>query len=143
MNYTLMDVRVMNIPCSSLDEVMCKIFSPAAAETMSFAPFLIYCNVTDHLALRGTLRYFERDHPRLTEGFMTDEVTANIEAMKQVVRSVKNKKANAGVILVSPPGQIYLPRPLQQFLYLVTEAAFARDFCFHIVVPNFKISANS
>ena len=91
-------------------------FRPAAAETIPFPPFLVYCNVIDHLALQRTLRYFEPEHSRLTEGFMTDEATAYIEAMKNEVRSVKNKKAPVGVIFVSPPGQIYLPRPLVLFL---------------------------
>ena len=46
---------------------------------------------------------------------MTDEVTAYVEATKNVVRVVKNNEATAGVTFVCPPGQIYLPRPLQQF----------------------------
>ena len=68
---------------------------------------------------------------------MTDELTNYIEAMKNVARSVKNKRATAVVIFVSPPCQIFLPRSLQQFLYL------ASDLCFHIVAPNLRISANS
>ena len=141
-----MDVRVLNMPCASLEdmsEVICKISGPAAAETIPFPSFLMYCNVIDLLSMRGTLKYFEPEHPRLSESFMPGEVTAVIEAMKNVVRSVKYKKTTAAVSSVSPPGQIYLPRPLQQFLYLETEAASARDLCFHIVAPKFRISANS
>ena len=52
------------------------------------------------------------------------------------------KNAVYSVIFVSLPGQINMPRPLQQFQYWVMEAAFARDLCFHIVVPNLRISGN-
>ena len=60
MNNTLMDIQVMNLPCSSLEEmpeVTCKIFGPAAnhSETIPFPPLLIYSNVIDHLALRGSI----------------------------------------------------------------------------------------
>ena len=61
MNNTVMDVRAMNLPCSSLEdmaEVTCKVFGPAPnpTETIPFPPLLIYSNVIDHLALRGTLK---------------------------------------------------------------------------------------
>ena len=61
-NNTLMDVRSMNMPFTSLSEmaeVTNKIFTPAAAETIPLPPILVYSNVIDHLALRGTLRYFD------------------------------------------------------------------------------------
>ena len=56
MHSVLMDVRVMNLPCTSLEEmaeVTCKVFGPTAnhAETIPFPPVLIYSNVIDHLAL--------------------------------------------------------------------------------------------
>ena len=58
-NNTLMDVRLMNMLCTSLSEmaeVTDKIFTPAAAETIPLPPILVYSNVIDHLVLRGTLR---------------------------------------------------------------------------------------
>ena len=60
-NNTLMDVRMMNMPCtllSEMAEVTDKIFTPAAAETIPLSPIIIYSNLIDHLALRGILRYF-------------------------------------------------------------------------------------
>ena len=72
-------------------EVICKIFGPAAAETIPFPSFLVYSNMIDHLALRGILRLFKPDYSSSTEAFMTDEATAYVEAMKIVVRVVKNK----------------------------------------------------
>ena len=83
-NNTLMDVRVMNLPCSSLEEmaeVTCKVFGPTAnhSETIPFPPILIYSNVIDHFALRGTLKHFEGGNRRLTEAVMTGEVVAYIE----------------------------------------------------------------
>ena len=146
MNNTLMDVRVMNLPCTSLEEmteVTCKVFGPAVnhTETIPFPPLLIYSNVIDHLAFRATLKYFEGGNHRLTEELMTGEVVAYVEAMRTVIRHVQKKKHTIGVIFVSPPGYVLLPKPLQQFLYLVSEAAYAQNLYFHIVAPNLRISA--
>ena len=148
MNNTLMDVRVMNLPCTSLEEmaeVTCKVFGPAAnhAETIPFPPLLIYGNVIDHLALRGTLRYFAESNRNLTEEVMTAEVTAYIETMRNVIRRAQQKKPAVGVVFVSPPGYVYLPRPLQQLLYLISEAAYAQKLSFHIVAPNLRVSATT
>ena len=43
----------------------------------------------DHLALRGTLKYFEGGNRRLTEEVMTGEVIAYVEAMRNVIRRVQ------------------------------------------------------
>ena len=95
----------------------------------------------DHLAFRATLKYFEGGNYRLTEELMTGEVVAYVEAMRTVIRDVQKKKPTIGVIFVSPPGYVLLPKPLQQFLYLVSEAAYAQNLYFHIVAPNLRISA--
>ena len=119
-NNTLMDVRLMNMPCTTLNEmaeVTDKMFTPAAAETIPLPPILIYSNVIDHLALRGSLRHFDALSTRFTEGFVTDEVTAYIETMSRIATMMRNKKPNTGTVFVSPPGYIYLPRALQQFLF--------------------------
>ena len=148
MNNTLMDVRVMNLPCTSLEEmaeVTCKVFGPALnhAETIPFPPLLIYSNVFHHLALQGTLRYFADSNRNLTGEMMTAEVTAYIETMRSVIRRAQQKKPAVGVVFVSPPGYVYLPRPLQQLLYLISEAAYAQNLSFHIVAPNLRISATT
>ena len=119
-NNTLMDVRLMNMPCTTLNkmaEVTNKMFTPAAAETIPLPPVLVYSNVIDHLALRGSLRHFDMQSTRFTEGFVTDEVTAYVETMSHISTMMKNKKPNTGTVFVSPPGYIYLPGALQQFLY--------------------------
>ena len=77
MNNPMIDVRVNNMRGSSLEdmiEVTCNVFNPAATETIAFTPLTVYCNVIDHMALRGTLKYFEPEYQQLTAGFMTDEV---------------------------------------------------------------------
>ena len=124
-------------------EVTDKIFTPAGTETIPLPPILVYSNVIDHLALRGSLRHFDTQSNRYTEGFVTDEVTAYIETMSYIVTTMKNKKPNTATVFVSPPGYIYLPRALQQFLYLVLEAAYARDLYFYIVAPNLRISVTT
>ena len=104
---TLMDVRLMNMPCTTLNEmaeVTDKIFTPAGTETIPLPPILVYSNVIDHLALRGSLRHFDTQSNRFTEGFVTDEVTAYIETMSYIVTTMKNKKPNTATIFVSPPG---------------------------------------
>ena len=145
-NNTLMDVRVMNMPCTSLSEmaeVTDKIFAPTAAETIPLPPIVVYSNVLDHLALRGTLKFFEPGHPRFTEGFVTDEVTAYVEAMSHITRTMKSKKSTTGTVFMSPPGYMSLPRPIQQLLYLVIEAAYARNLKCYLVAPNLRISATT
>ena len=97
----------------------------------------------DHLALQGTLQFFETGHERLSEGFMTDEVTNYVESMAQIARFMRNKKATTGTVLMSHPGYVYLPLLVQQFLYLVTEAAYARELSFYIVAPNLRINATT
>ena len=145
-NNTLMDVRLMNMPCTTLNEmaeVTDKMFTPAAAETIPLPPILVYSNVIDHLALRGSLRHFDTLSTRFTEGFVTEEVTAYVETMSHIATMMKNKKPNTGTVFVSPPGYIYLPRALQQFLYLVLEASYARDLHFYIVAPNLRINVTT
>ena len=58
-----------------------------------------------------------------------------------IARFMRNKKATTGTVFLSPPGYVYLPRPLQLFLYLVTEAAYARKLSFFIVAPNLRINS--
>ena len=102
-NNTLMDVRLMNIPCTSLDEmaeVTDKIITPAAAETIPLPPILVYSNVIDHLALRGTLRYFDMQHARFTEGFVNDKVVAYVETMSGIATMMKDKKKQIRVPIV-------------------------------------------
>ena len=133
-----MDVRLMNMPCTSLGkmaEVTDKIVTPAAAETIPLSSILVYSNVINHLALRGTFRYFDMQHIRLTEGFVTEEVVAYVETMSDIATKMRNKKPNTGTVFVSPPGYIYLPRALQNFLYLVLEASYANHLHFYIVAP--------
>ena len=104
-NNTLIDVRAMNMPCTSLSkmaEVIDKIFAPVAAETIPLPSILVYFNVLDHLALRGTLKFFEPGHPRFTEGFVMDEVTAYVETMSNITRTMENKKSTTGTVFTSP-----------------------------------------
>ena len=146
MNNTLMDIRVMNLPCSELKEmaeVTSKVFGPAPnpTETISSPPLLIYSNVIDHLALQGTLKYFEGGNRRLTKEIMTSEVVSYIEVMRSVIKRIQRKKPTAGVISVSPSGYVYLPKSLQHLLYLLSEAAHAQNLYFYNVAPNLRISA--
>ena len=124
-------------------EVTDKIFTPAAAEPIPVPSILVSSNVIDHLALRGTLRYFDMQHTRFTEGFVTDEVVAYVETMSNIATRMRNKKPNTYTVIVSPPGFIYLPRALQQFLYLVLETSYARDLHFYFVAPNLRINVTT
>ena len=102
-----MDVRLM-LDCE-MAEITDKIFTPAAAETIPLPPILVNSNVIDHLALRGSLRYFDMQHTRFREGFVTDEVVAYVETMSNFARMMKDKKPNTGTVFVSPPRYMYLP----------------------------------
>ena len=145
-NNTLIDVRLMNMPCTTLSEmaeVTDKIFTPAAAETIPLPPILLYSNVIDHLALRVSLRYFDMQSTQCTEGFITDEGVAYVEMMSNIDTTMKNKNQNTGTVFVSPPGYMHLPKALQQFLYLVLEASYARHLHFYIVAPNPRINVTT
>ena len=72
---------------------------------------------------------------------MTSEVVSYIEIMRSVIKRKQRKNHTAGVIFVSPPGYVYIPKPLQQWLYLLSEAARPQNLCFYIVAPNLRISA--
>ena len=143
---TLMDVRILNMPFTSrskLAEVTDNMSTPAATKTIPHPPLQVYSNVIGHLALRGTLEFFEPGHERLTEGFMTDEVTNYVETMAHIARFMRNKKATTGTVFMSSPGYVYLPLPLQQFVYLVTEAAYARELSLYIVAPKLHINSTT
>ena len=112
-NNTLMEVRVMNVPCTSLSEmteVTDEIFTPAAAETIPIPPMLVYSIVINHLALRTTLKCFEPRHVIFTEGFVMDEVTAYVETMANIARTMKNKESASGAIFMAPPGMQHTRR---------------------------------
>ena len=60
----------------------------------------------------GTLKFFEPGHPRFTEGFVTDEVTAYVVTMPNITRTMKSKKSSTtGTVFMSPPGCMFLPSP--------------------------------
>ena len=108
MNNTMMDFPVLKMSCSSIEDmikVTRKIFGPAATETIIFPVLLVYCNVINRCsAVRGTFTFFDPLHQRLTEGFMTNEVTCYVEAINIVVRLAQGKKPTTEVIFVSLPG---------------------------------------
>ena len=72
---------------------------------------------------------------------MTGEVVAYIETMRNVIGRVQRKRPMVSVIFVSPPGYVQRPQPLQQLLYLLSEAAHAQNLHFYIVAPNLRVSA--
>ena len=118
-NNTLMDVRLMNMPCTSLSkmtEVTDKMFTPEAAETIPLSPMLVYSNVIDHLALQRTLRYFDMQHNRFTEGFVTDEVVAYVETMSNIANRMRNKKPKTDTVFVSPPRVHTSPKSIATIL---------------------------
>ena len=93
---------------------------------------LVYSNVLDHLDLRRTLKYFETEHPRFPERSVTDEVTSYVETLSNITRTMKSIKSITGTVFMSPPGYMFLPGPIQQFLYQVLEAAYARNLSFYL-----------
>ena len=53
---------------------------------------------------------------------------------------MKDKTSTTRTMFVSPPGYMYLPRAIQQFLYLVLKASYAKDLRVYIVAPNLRIN---
>ena len=75
-------------------------FSTQPHRDNPFSPLQIFCNVIDHMAPPGTLKYFESGRKRLSDWVITDEVVAYANAMKYVVRFVQRKKPTSGRIFV-------------------------------------------
>ena len=63
--------------------------------------------------------------------------------MSNIATMMKDKKSSTGTVFVSPPGYRYLPTALQPFLYLVLEAAYAKDLNFYIVASKLRFSATT
>ena len=119
-NNTQTDVRVMNMPFSSLSEmiqVTCKIFTRAAAETILLSTAT--CSTT-------SLCWDSQEDLSQTKSLLPSKQwrtqLGQLEARKQQLE-----------LSLPPPGYMYLRRPLQQFIHLMMEAVYARDLSSYIV----------
>ena len=128
---TLMDVRLMNMPCTTLNEmaeVTDKLFTPAAAETIPLPPILVYSNVIDHLALRGSLRYFDMQSTRFTEGFITDEVVANVETIISHCHNDEEQEAKYGNRICITPWVYESPKSIATILVFGARSILRKRF---------------
>ena len=132
MMYTLMGVRVKNMPCSTLEN-MTKDFQSRSRRDHPLSPIPSQLQCDRQARTVGHFEVFSTT---------TFWINRRLHDTRKGTFCHKQESNNRSLFVFSP-GRIYLPSPLQQFIYLVTEAAFARNLCFHIVAPNPRISARS
>ena len=51
--------------------------------------------------------------------YLLKDSSRMVEAMSHITRTMKSKKSTTGTVFMSPPGCMFLQRPIQQFLYYV------------------------
>ena len=100
---------------------------------------VIFANLLDHMACEGLLRE--------SDTIMTDtRRPGNAAALVNVVADAMEHAAGilrgrlgALALFVSPPGFMYRPQSLQQFVYILLEVSKARRIEFAICAPNLRV----
>ena len=138
------DVLVLTMPLSRFAEVAGMVgarYDPNLRGSLKEPPpqRVIFANLLDHMACEGLLRELDT--------IMTDtRRPGNAAALVNVVAVAMEHAAGilrgrlaALALFVSPPGFMYWPRSLQQFVYVLLEVCKARRIEFAICAPNLRV----
>ena len=138
------DVLVLTMPLSCFAEVaemVGAMYDPNLRGSLKEPPpqRVIFANLLDHMACEGLLRELDT--------IMTDtRRPGNAAALVNVVADAMEHAAGilrghlgALALFVSPPGFMYWPQGLQQFVYVLLEVCEARRIEFAICVPNLRV----
>ena len=135
------DVLVLTMPLSHFAEMVGATYDPnlRGSQKEPTPQRVIFANLLDHMACEGLL--LELD------AIMTDvRRPGNIAALVNVVvgamehaAGILRGRLGALALFVSPPGFMYWPRSLQQFVYILLEVCKARRIEFAICAPNLRV----
>ena len=138
------DVLVLTMPLSRFAEVaemVGALYDPNLRGSLKEPPPLrvIFANLLDHMACERLLRELDT--------IMTDtRRPGNAAALVNVVADAMEHAAEilrgrlgALALFVSPPGFMYWPQSLQQFVYVLLEVCKARRIEFALCAPNLRV----
>ena len=138
------DVLVLTMPLSrfaEIAEMVGAIYDPNLRGSQKEPPpqRVIFANLLDHMACAGLLRDLDAimsDVRRPGDiAALVNEVVGAMERAAGILRG----RLGALALFVSPPGFMYWPRSLQQFVYILLEVCKARRVEFAICAPNLRV----
>ena len=138
------DVLVLTMPLSRFAEVaemVGAIYDPNLRGSQKEPPpqRVIFANLLDHMACEGLLHDLAAimSNVRRLEDIaaLVNEVVGAMERAAGILRG----RLGALALFVSPPGFMYWPRSLQQFVYILLEVCKARRVEFAICAPNLRV----
>ena len=140
------DVLVLTIPHSrfaEIPEMVGAMYDPNLRGSQKEPPpqRVVFANLLDHMACEGLLRDLDGimcDVRRPGDiAALVNEVVGAMERDAGILRG--RLGALALFVSVSPPGFMYWPRSLQQFVYILLEVCKARRVEFAICAPNLRV----
>ena len=138
------DVLVLTMPLSRFAEVaemVGAIYDPNLRGSQKEPPpqRVNFANLLDHMACEGLLHDLDAimsNVRRLGDiAALVNEVVGAMERAAGILRG----RLGALALFVSPPGFMYWPRSLQQFVYILLEVCKARRVEFAICAPNLRV----
>ena len=138
------DVLVLTIPLSRFAEIAEMVGAMYEANLRGSQKEpppqrVIFANLLDHMACEGLLRDLDAimcDVRRPGDiAALVNEVVGAMERAAVILRG----RLGALALFVSPPGFMYWPRSLQQFVYILLEVCKARRVKFAICAPNLRV----
>ena len=139
------DVLVLTIPLSRFDEIaemVGAMYDPNLRGSQKEPPpqRVVFANLLDHMACEGLLRDLDTimcDVRRPGDiAALVNEVVGAMERAAGILRG----RLGALALFVSPPGFMYWPRSLQQFVYILLEVCKAHRVEFAICAhPNLRV----
>ena len=138
------DVLVLTMPLSrfaEIAEMVGAMYDPNLRGSQKEPPpqRVIFANLLDHMACEGLLRDLDAIMCDVRRpGDIAALVNEFVGAMERAAGILRGR-LGALALFVSPPGFMYWPRSLQQFVYILLEVRKARRGEFAICAPNLRV----
>ena len=138
------DVLVLTMPLSrfaEIAEMVGTIYDPNLRGSQKEPPpqRVIFASLLDHMACEGLLRDLDAIMSDVRRpGDIAALVNEVVGAMERAAGNLRGR-LGALALFVSPPGFMYWPRSLQQFVYILLEVCKARRVEFAICAPNLRV----
>ena len=136
------DVLVLTMPLAGfaeVAEVVGAMYDPNLRGSQKEPPpqRVIFANLLDHMACEGLLLELDAIMSDVKRpGNIATLVNVVVGAMEHAAGILRGR---LGALFVSPPGFMYWPRSLQQFVYILLEVCRARRIEFAICAPNLRV----